>query len=115
MLERSTNLAKKLRQNQTKTEEKLWVNLRAKRFAGFKFKRQQPLGNYIVDFICFEANLIIEVDGGQHNEEPCRSKDDLRTKQLTAEGYRVLRFWNSDISENMEGVLLKVKESLENL
>ena len=75
--------------NQTDAEWRLWEALRAKRFAGYKFKRQQPIGAYIVDFVCFARRLVVEVDGSQHMDSPSDRKRDL---WLTAEGFRVLRF-----------------------
>lgn len=94
---------KALRTNQTEAEKKLWGALRAKRFKELKFKRQVPFGRYIVDFACHEKKVIIEIDGGQH---AVQHKDDSnRTLFLEKEGYRVLRFWNNEILENLEGVL----------
>jgi very-short-patch-repair endonuclease len=97
------NNAKSLRTNQTDAENKLWYHLRAHRFFGLKFKRQKPIGSYIVDFVCLEQKLIIELDGGQHAEQ--LEYDMVRTTFLKAEGYRVLRFWNNQILEEMESVL----------
>ena len=71
------------------------------------------MGNYIVDFISFEKKLIIEADGGHHNEEPVKITDEQRTKYLESRGFRVIRFWNSDVLENMDGVFLKIKEVLD--
>jgi len=70
---------------------------------GLSFRRQHPIGRYIVDFVCLEKHLIIEIDGGQHDIE--RDKDEVRTKWLVSEGYRVLRFWNNEVLTNLEGVL----------
>ena len=95
--------AKELRKNCTDVEKIMWELLRAKRFCDLKFKRQQPIGNYIVDFVCFEKKLIIELDGGQHNENQNKIKDDNRTKYLENLGYKVIRFWNNDVIENLEG------------
>jgi very-short-patch-repair endonuclease len=107
------NLVKNLRHRQTETETVIWSILRAKRFFGVKFKRQQPIGNYIVDFVSFEAKLIIEIDGGQHNESPTMDKDEQRTTWLKSQGFRILRFWNNEVSENLNGVLLTIKKELE--
>ncbi len=96
-------LAKNLRDNQTKQEEKLWEALRGKKLDGYKFRRQHSIGNYIVDFITIEGKLIIELDGSQHSENI--EYDNNRTKFLNDNGYSVLRFWNNDISENLEGVV----------
>ncbi len=99
-----TDLAKKLRINQTTAEAKLWNLLRDKQVENLKFRRQHQIGNYIVDFVCLEKNLIIELDGGHHGEEENITKDLERTKFLEEEGFRVLRFWNNEIFENIEGV-----------
>jgi very-short-patch-repair endonuclease len=79
---------------------------------GVKFRRQQPIGKYIVDFVCLDKKLIIEIDGGQHNESPVIEKDLQRTIWLEKEGYRVIRFWNCDVLSNLNGVLSKIKEFL---
>ena len=94
--------AKELRQQMTDAERLLWRHLRAHRMNGEKFRRQQPIGPYIVDFVHFAAGLIVEADGGQHNES---ERDAKRDRWLESEGYRVLRFWNHDILENTEIVL----------
>jgi very-short-patch-repair endonuclease len=83
--------------------------------SGVKFRRQQPLGNYIVDFISFDKKLIIEIDGGQHNEDLIEEKDKQRTRWLESEGFLVMRFWNNDITRNPDGVFLKIKETLADL
>ena len=93
--------AKRLRRNQTDAEWRLWGTLRARRFAGYKFKRQQPLGPYIVDFVCFEHRLVVEVDGSQHMDSASDGKRDL---WLAGEGFRVLRFWNSAVLQEFESV-----------
>ena len=99
----SVVLAKALRQNLTDAERALWYRIRAERLAELKFKRQEPMGRYIVDFVCHESKLIIELDGGQHAGQV--SADTLRTRFLESRGYRVLRFWNDEVLKNMEGVL----------
>ena len=104
------NLAKNLRKNITKQEYKLWNIIRAGRFYGYKFKRQTPIGNYIVDFVCKEAKIIIEIDGGQHNEGVNIQKDEERTAYLSNKGYKVHRFWNNEIDQNFDGVYQKLKE-----
>ena len=78
----------------TPAERKLWLLLRSRRFSGYKFRRQAPLGPYIVDFICFERRLIVEADGSQHAENP---GDTSREAWLLTRGYRVRRFWNADV------------------
>ncbi|MBI3898163.1 MAG: endonuclease domain-containing protein [Gammaproteobacteria bacterium] len=95
--------AKKLRCDQTDAEQRLWYHLRAHRFLGLKFKRQKPIGGYIVDFVCHEHQLIIEVDGGQHQENA--ESDRRRDASLHLQGYRVLRFWNHDVLQRTEAVL----------
>lgn len=94
--------ARQLRDDQTLSEKRLWARLRARRLGGWKWKRQVPRGRYIVDFICAEAKLIVELDGGQHDER--RAYDADRTAWLGTQGYRVIRFWNSAIVENIDGV-----------
>jgi very-short-patch-repair endonuclease len=106
------NRAKELRQGETKAEQIIWSWLRAKKLNGVKFRRQQPIGNYVVDFVSFEKNLIIEIDGGQHNLEDLKNNDEVRTKWLESQGFRVLRFWNNEVSSNIEGVLAQTKEAL---
>ncbi|HMM55474.1 MAG TPA: endonuclease domain-containing protein [Candidatus Desulfobacillus sp.] len=105
--------AKQLRSNQTDAEQKLWYHLRAHRFMDLKFKRQKPLGRYIVDFVCVERKLIIELDGGQHAEQA--AYDTERDDWLRSEGYAVLRFWNNEVMLEMEGVLERIRLALESL
>ena len=101
---------RRLRQQSTDAETKLWLALRDRRLGGFKFVRQAAVLSYIVDFLCREQKLIVEVDGGQHAE----NADDLRRDAaLDADGYRVLRFWNSDVLRNKEGVLTTILASLQ--
>ena len=92
----------------TDAEAKMWYHLRAKRLCGVKFKRQVPMGAYIVDFVAKEMNLIIEIDGGQHNEET----DIECTRYLEKQGFKVLRFWNNDVLMNIEAVLESIRLSL---
>src|SRR5436309_16061102 len=87
-------LERRLRRQSTDAETKLWFALRDRRLAGFKFVRQAPLGPYVVDVLCREGKLVIEVDGGQHAEN---SRDRIRDEYLRSDGFRVLRFWNSDV------------------
>ena len=104
--------AKSLPSHQTDAEKRLWHYLRASRFLNLKFKRQKPIGAYIVDFVCVEQKLIIEVDGGQHAEDV--AYDDRRTNFLRGEGYQVLRFWNNQVQEEIDSVLkaIRVKPTL---
>ncbi|RUR18290.1 endonuclease domain-containing protein [Legionella sp. km535] len=97
--------AKKLRKNSTCMETKIWHSLRSRRFQGFKFRRQCPLGNYIVDFVCFEKKLIIEIDGGQHNDFTQQEYDNKRTDYLNHLGYEVLRFWNDEVQQQFDLVM----------
>ena len=98
-----TELARKLRCNQTEAEKRIWYRLRAHRFLDLKFKRQVPIEGYIVDFCCEHEKLVIELDGGQHAD--ARKEDAKRTMVLENAGYRVLRYWNNEVFENMDGVL----------
>ncbi len=112
--ERGVNLspgafAKQLRRNMTNAELLLWRYLRGHRLGGAKFKRQQPLGKYIVDFVCFEAKLVIELDGGQHFDS---AQDRLRDDWLRGQGYEVLRFWNNDVLGQTELVLERILQTL---
>jgi very-short-patch-repair endonuclease len=101
--------ARQLRRNLTPEEVKVWVALRGRRFEGFKFRRQVPIGKYIVDFVCQEFKLIVELDGGQHSES---KYDEQRDAWLKAVGYNVLRFWNVDVNQELDGVLLTILDSL---
>nr|WP_295885550.1 endonuclease domain-containing protein [uncultured Devosia sp.] len=101
--------AKTLRANMTDAERKLWAALRNRKLLGFKFVRQVPVGRYIADFACREADLIIELDGGQHADS---AHDKLRTTALTEHGYAVMRFWNNDVLSNLDGVVHIIAEHL---
>ena len=103
-------LARELRKNSTIQEKRLWNLLKNRHFHNLKFKRQQPIGNYIVDFICKEAKIIIEVDGGQHNEKENIELDKKRTEFLESNGYKVIRFWNNEVYENIEGVIKRLEK-----
>lgn len=100
--------SRKLRRNSTDAEKKLWPHLRNRQLGGAKFRRQVELGPYIVDLVCLEARLIVELDGGQHTVET----DAKRTAFLERQGFRVIRFWNNDVLLNMEGVLIRIEEAL---
>ena len=101
--------ARPLRRLMTDAERAMWLQLRDRRLGGFKFKRQWTIGRYVVDFCCIEQMLIVEIDGGQHGEE----RDAARTAALTHAGYRLLRFWNNQVHENLEGVLTNLLAELE--
>src|SRR5216684_7916080 len=96
-----------LRRNLTDAEKRLWSILQNRRLGGYKFRRQVAIGEFIVDFCCIERRVIIELDGGQHADELARY-DEARTKQLEARGFRVLRFWNGEVSRDTEGVAEKI-------
>jgi very-short-patch-repair endonuclease len=104
--------ARELRSKLTDAEQRLWQALRRRQVAGVKFRRQQPIGDFIVDFVCFERRLIVEVDGGQHAEQV--SYDEQRTQWLEARGYRVLRFWNNDVLADTEGVAQAILDTMGN-
>lgn len=97
--------ARYLRQRQTETEKLLWFNLRNKKLKGIKFKRQVVIGPYIVDFVSFEKMLIIELDGGQHNSPNVIVKDQKRTEYLKGLGFKVVRYWDNEVFNHLEGVL----------
>ena len=105
-------LSRGLRQNQPDAEKLLWSRLRNRQLAGSKFRRQHAIGPYVVDFVDLEARLVIELDGGQHNEGVALKKDTTRTAWLESEGYRVIRFWNNDVFANLEGVLEEIRRAL---
>ena len=111
-MKNKTILARNLRKNSTIQERRLWNLLKNRQFHNLKFKRQQPIGDYIVDFICKEAKIIIEIDGGQHNEPENIEYDKTRTEYLNTLGYKVIRLWNNEIYENIEGVVLRLKEEI---
>jgi very-short-patch-repair endonuclease len=100
--EQRTERARSLRRALTPAEFALWGRLRGRQLGGFKFVRQEPIDRYYIDFVCRERRLIIELDGGQHSE---RREDKRRDSRLFALGYRVIRIWNKDVIENLEGVL----------
>ncbi len=105
-------LSRALRKEQTDAEKLLWSRLRNKQLYRIKFRRQQPIGSYIVDFVSFEKMIIIEIDGGQHNELSNKAKDKQRTNYLEGRGYKVIRFWNNDVLQNLDGVLIRITEAL---
>jgi very-short-patch-repair endonuclease len=96
-----------LRANCTNAEAALWSRLRDRQLEGIKFKRQQPLEGYIVDLVSFEKRIVIEVDGGQHNQDDGR--DAMRDAELAANGFRVLRFWNNEVLTNLDVVLETIR------
>ena len=106
----NSGIAKQLRNSETEAEKFLWTLLRAKKLNGVKFRRQAPIGVYVVDFVSFEKKLIIEIDGGQHSAEKNKEYDGIRTRWLESQGFRVIRFWNNDISQNIDGVITRITE-----
>jgi len=104
-----TDRARRLRSASTDAEGTLWYRLRARRLNGYKFVRQEPIGPYVVDFICRDCRLVVEVDGGQHADSP---RDAVRDKWLANHNYRVLRFWNNDVSQNLAGGLETIATAL---
>ena len=100
------NRARELRRDLTQAEALLWDRLRGGQLSGWKFRRQHPIGRFIVDFYCAEAGLVVEVDGGVHREQA--EYDAVRTEMLEAEGYRVIRFGNHEIVEDLDGVLGRI-------
>jgi very-short-patch-repair endonuclease len=107
---RTVKLAKKLRGEATDAEKALWRRINREQIEGYKFRRQVPIGRYVADFACMSEMLVIEVDGGQHDER--KAQDDARTLWLGTQGYRVLRFWNNDVLGNMDGVLDVIRRTL---
>ena len=106
----NTTTARRLRRHQTDAERILWFRLRGRRLAGWKFKRQVPIDRFITDFVCADAKVIVELDGGQHADR--MPQDEERTRALEAMGYLVLRFWNNDVMRNLEGVLEEILNTL---
>jgi very-short-patch-repair endonuclease len=104
-----TKFAKALRQNMTDAEQLLWRHLRAHRLNGQKFRRQQPIGPYVVDFVHLGAKLIVEADGGQHSQS---ESDVVRDEWLTSQGFKIMRFWNNDILNNTDAVLTAILDAL---
>jgi very-short-patch-repair endonuclease len=102
--------ARSLRESQTDAEQRLWYHLRNRRLQGWKFRRQHEIDRYVVDFVCPDTALVVELDGSQHLEQV--GYDARRTARLEAHGYRVLRFWDNDVLTNIEGVLEVILEAL---
>src|SRR6266478_4936012 len=95
--------ARRLRANQTEVEKRLWSRLRDRGLFGLKFRRQVPLGSFVADFVCAEHALIVELDGGQHSA--FEEADRRRTVWFESGGWRVIRFWNNEVNNNIDGVL----------
>src|SRR6202049_538269 len=105
---KATLRSRALRKQSTIAEKFLWQKLRRKQFHGLRFRRQFPLGPFFGDFVCLPARLVIEVDGGQHAESPHAEHDSRRSEWLRNQNFRVLRFWNLDIFENIDGVVDRI-------
>jgi adenine-specific DNA-methyltransferase len=105
-----SDCARKLRKNLTDAERVLWRILRNRQLAGWKFRRQHPIGPFIVDFVCIEKKLTVEVDGGQHAKS--LEEDIKRTRYLEDKGYRVVRFWNNEVLKESESILNSIIEFL---
>lgn len=106
--------SRELRCSMTEAEKVLWARLRRKQLFGIQFNRQKPIGRFIVDFYCQSANLVIELDGGQHYTEEGKVSDGLRDEQLRKMGLYVMRFSNLDVLNNMDGVIATIYQYLEN-
>jgi len=104
-----TALARNLRKKATDAETMLWRHLRSKQINGLKFRRQARIGSYIVDLVCFERKLVIEIDGGQHASN---SKDKERERWLASRGFKVIRFWNNEVLKDTENVLRSIWEEI---
>ena len=104
-----TAIARRLRKRSTDTEQYLWRQLRDRQIEGFKFRRQHPIGRYIVDFVNLEKKVVVELDGGQHALDP---GDRMRDEWLQTEGYKVLRYWDNQVFGNLEGVLETIRDAL---
>jgi very-short-patch-repair endonuclease len=106
---RSLANARRLRSDMTEAEKRIWYLLRRRQFGGLNFRRQAPIDPYIVDFACLSIRLVIELDGGQHDADA--EEDARRTAWLESQGYRVLRFWNNEVFENLDGVLQTISSA----
>ena len=94
------NIAKILRRRPTEAEKFMWRYLKSRQLEGLKFRRQEPIGNYVVDFVCYEKKIIVEIDGGQH----CVERDGNRDRWLESQNFKILRFWNTEVLKNAQGV-----------
>ena len=108
---RAVQRARELRRNETEVERRLWYAIRDRGIAGAKFRRQVSVGPYVADFACITHKLVIELDGGQHAENT--QADAARTRILGARGFRVLRFWNNDVIENLDGIIETIRTVIE--
>jgi very-short-patch-repair endonuclease len=107
---RDIRRARRLRTEMTDAELRLWMRLRCEQIDGYRFRRQVPMGPYVVDLVCLKARLVIEVDGGQHAQQSAR--DDRRTAWLASQGFKVLRFWDNDVLHQTGGVVEVIRAAL---
>lgn len=107
--------ARSLRRPQTETERILWKKIRARRFYGFKFRRQVPMGIFIVDFFCVSEKLVVEIDGDSHAMEGAKEYDKMREEYLRSKGLRIIRFSNDSVRTNLDGVLTRLYEAIFNI
>ena len=105
-------LSRQLRENMTDAERHLWAKIRMKQLKGYQFYRQKPIGDYIVDFFCPKAKLVIEIDGSQHFSEKTNQYDRIRDEYMSSLGLRVLRFTNTDVLTRIEGVIERIEEEI---
>ena len=110
-MEETTDIARRLRRDSTDAERLMWRHLRDRQLGGFKFRRQRPIAGHVVDFVCMEHSLVVEIDGGQHDWQAV--EDERRTAALEAAGFRVVRFWNNDVLRNTKDVLSQLLLVLE--
>jgi very-short-patch-repair endonuclease len=108
----ANEVARQLRSKMTRQEVKLWLHLRQLRKLGFHFRRQAPIKNFIVDFACYHPRVIVELDGGQHSMPPHKLRDMVRDAKLAADGFKIIRVWNSDVDTNLEGVFDQILQEL---
>ena len=108
-LDRPTRLARELRADANEIERLLWAHLRRSQLNGLKFSRQMPIASYVVDFVCRARKLVVELDGSQHADAV--EYDARRTAEIESQGYRVIRFWNSDVLTNLDGVLAVIADA----
>ncbi len=106
--------ARNLRKTMPEAERRLWVRLRNRQLGGFRFRRQHSIGRYVADFVCIEAMLVIELDGEQHGAEAAQTHDAARDAFMAHEGWQVVRFWNAELYDNMDGVLEAIFDAVAN-
>ena len=107
--------ARRLRRDSTFPERLLWSKLRNRQMSGWKFRRQHPIGPYFADFVCSEAMLVIEIDGDTHGSDAQIARDQRRTRFMESEGWTVHRFWNADLTENVDGILWQIEDILKSI